>query len=85
MEQAALKHHAIAQATLKRTVDAFFGCHHSQLAHATNHQGSAQGFFHEFVGGHHATHQACALCFLRIHHAAGQGQVHGLRFAHRAR
>jgi hypothetical protein len=41
VEQTTLEHHAIAQATFKRTVNGFLGSHDSQSAHAANQQGCA--------------------------------------------
>ena len=51
---------------------------------AANHQSRRQGFFHQFVQRHDATDQARTLGFVHIHHAAGEGQIHGFGFANGA-
>jgi hypothetical protein len=55
------------------------------LRKLADHQRRAQGLLHELVQGHHAAHQTRALGFNRVHHAAGQGQVHRLGFANGTR
>ena len=51
----------------------------------TDHQGRAQGFFHQLVQRHNTADQPCALGLGRIHHAARERHVHSFGLAHRAR
>ena len=84
VEHAALEAHAFGKRRLERAVDALLRRIDRRQPHAGDGLGDLHRLVHQARRRHHARDQARALGLGRIHHAAGQDQVHRLGLADRA-
>ena len=85
MEQAALEAQSLLECGFQSAVDRLLGHQHGRTRVRSNLRGCRQRLVQKLVCGHDARHKARALGFRRIHHPAGQYQIHRLRPADRAR
>ena len=85
LEGAPLEADALGERRLESAVHGFLRGHHGDERHRSDRFGGLHRLVHQARRRHDARHQARALGFRRIHHAAGEIEVHRLGLADRAR
>jgi len=85
VENTALESHAFRKAALEGPIDCFLARQHRRQRHVRDGVGNFHRFLHQACRRHDTRHQPRFFRFSRIHHASGQNQVHGFRFANRMR
>src|SRR5579871_5350217 len=85
MEQAPLEAQALGQPGLKGLIDGLLGHEHGGAGEAGDLLRQLERLAQKLGRRQHPRHQARTLRLGRIHHAAAQHQVHGLRLAERTR
>ena len=81
MEHAPLEADALGKRGFERAIDRFLREHRSRQRHRRDRFRRLHRFVHQVRRRHHAGDEARALGFLRVHHAAGEAEVHRLGLA----
>src|SRR5215467_2176783 len=82
MEDAALELYPLRETAFECAIDRFLARQNRWQRHICNRLGDFHGLIHQARGRNYTRNEAGPLGFRRIHHAAGQDQVHRLRLAH---